>query len=104
MDAIFHALSDPTRRRILELLREQELKAGVIAQRFAMTRPAISQHLKVLSQAGLVAIRTQGTSRYYRLRREALAALRIYLAAFWDERLAALKAAVETSATDDTSR
>jgi uncharacterized protein YndB with AHSA1/START domain len=68
VDAALRALSDPRRRAILDLVREVELPAGEIARRFEVTRPAISQHLAVLRDAGLVSERRQGTRRFYRAR------------------------------------
>lgn len=95
MDEIIQALAAPRRREILQLVRSRELAAGEIAAQFDVTRPAISQHLRVLREAGLVSERREGTRRLYRARPEALAGLRAYLAEFWDERLALLKAAAE---------
>ncbi len=66
------------------------MSAGEIASHFDVSRPAISQHLSVLSTAGLVTVRQQGTSRFYRVRPEGLADLRQFLEEFWDERLALL--------------
>lgn len=73
-----------------------ELPAGGIASHFEVTRPAISQHLKVLKDAGLVAERRAGVRRLYRARPEGLAELRAFLEQFWDERLDALKLAAES--------
>lgn len=95
MDAALHAIAEPRRRRILSLVRGRELTAGAIAGHFDVTRPAISQHIKVLREAGLLHERRQGTRRYYRARPEGLAELRDFLATFWDERLDRLKAAAE---------
>ena len=95
MDAVLHAIAEPRRRRILELVGPQELTAGEIAARFDVTRPAISQHLTVLSEAGLVSVRREGTRRIYRARPEGLSELREYLHEFWAVRLDRLKAAAE---------
>lgn len=95
MDATLHALAEPRRRAILELVRDRELAAGQIAREFEVTRPAISQHLTVLREAGLLHERREGTRRLYRARPAGLAELREYLDAFWAGRLADLKQAVE---------
>ena len=87
MDALLQAIAEPRRRRILTLVHGRELTAGEIASNFEVTRPAISQHLKVLREAGLVSERRQGTRRYYTARPEGLRELRAFLAEFWDERL-----------------
>lgn len=87
MDAVLQALAEPRRRRILELVRERELPAGAIAARFDVSRPAISQHLRVLKEAGLVSERRNGTRRLYRARPEGLAELRAFLQGYWDDRL-----------------
>jgi DNA-binding transcriptional ArsR family regulator len=95
MEAAARAVSDPRRRRILELVHESELTAGEIAAEFEVTRPAISQHLTVLKQAGLVAERRDGTRRLYRARPEGLAGLREFVERFWDEGLERLRLAAE---------
>ena len=95
MQAVVHAISDPRRREILELVRHQEVAAGEIAARFDVTRPAISQHLTVLKKAGLVSERRQGTRRLYRARPEGLVELRSFLDGFWEDRLDRLKLAAE---------
>ncbi len=84
------AIAEPRRREILRLVRDGELTAGAIAAHFEVTRPAISQHLKVLREAGLVSERRQGTRRLYRARPEGLAEIRAFVEAFWDEGLARL--------------
>src|SRR5204863_10008971 len=91
MEATVRALAGPRRRQILTLVRDEELSAGEIAQHFDVTRPAVSQHLHVLKEAGLVSERRNGTRRLYRARPEGLAELRAFLEGFWDERLEALK-------------
>lgn len=96
MDIVLHAIAEPRRRDILSLVHEAELTSGEIAARFPqVTPPAISQHLKVLAEAGLVSVRRQGTRRLYRARPEGLAEVRRYLEAFWDDSLQQLKAAAE---------
>ena len=91
----FEAIAQPTRREILRLLAGGELPAGEVASRFAVTQPAISQHLKVLREAGLVDERREGARRLYRVRREGLSDLHEFLASFFDEGLERLKEVVE---------
>jgi len=93
---LFKALAEPRRVAIVRLVHAQELPAGEIAKNFRTTRQAISQHLTVLACAGLLEVRREGTKRLYRIRREAFGELRAFLDIFWDDRLAALKRAVET--------
>jgi len=82
VDAVLNALAEPRRRRVLALVRERELAAGEIAARFDVTRPAISQHLRVLRTAGLLVERREGTRRLYRARPEGAAELRGWLEVF----------------------
>jgi DNA-binding transcriptional ArsR family regulator len=89
------AIAEPRRREILRLVRDRELSAGEIAARFEVTRPAISQHVSVLKQAGLLSERRQGARRLYRARPEGLAGLRDFLEYFWGERLRRLKREAE---------
>ena len=95
MDAVVRAIAEPRRREILALVAARELSAGEIASHFDVTRPAISQHLGVLKDAGLVVERREGTRRLYVARPEGLAELRSFLEAFWDMRLRRLKQAAE---------
>jgi DNA-binding transcriptional ArsR family regulator len=95
METALKAIAEPTRRRILTLVRDEELSAGEIASHFATTRPAVSQHLTVLREAGLVDERRNGTRRLYRARPEGLADLKAFLDGFWDERLEAIKREAE---------
>jgi DNA-binding transcriptional ArsR family regulator len=95
MEAAIKALAEPTRRRILELVANGELSAGEIAAEFDVTRPAVSQHLGVLRDAGLIVDRREGTKRLYRARPEGLAPLRAFLERFWDDRLERLRLAAE---------
>jgi DNA-binding transcriptional ArsR family regulator len=95
VQAALEAIAEPRRRAILRLVRDEELPAGEIASQFEITRPGISQHLRVLKQAGLVSERREGTRRLYRARPEALAELRGFLETFWDASLEQLKAEVE---------
>ncbi len=93
---VIAAIVEPRRREILSLVRGGELPAGAIAARFGdVTRPAISQHLRVLREAGLVVERRDGTRRLYSARREGLVGLRAYLDQFWDERLEDLRIEAE---------
>src|ERR1700758_3272563 len=95
MEATLKAIAEPRRRQILELVREGELSAGEIAGHFDVTRPAISQHLGVLREAGLVSERRNGTRRLYLARPEGLRELQAFLDRFWDERLEALRREAE---------
>ena len=95
MEAALKAIAGPRRRQILALVRDGELAAGEIAGHFEITRPAVSQHLNVLKEAGLVSERRNGTRRLYRARPEGLAELKEFLEEFWDERLSALKREAE---------
>ena len=95
VEAAVKAIAAPRRRQILSLVRDRELSAGEIAVHFDVTRPAVSQHLNVLKEAGLVSERRNGTRRLYRARPEGLAELRAFLEEFWDERLEALKSEAE---------
>ena len=89
------ALGDRTRRAIFEQLRKGPRAVGEIADELPVSRPAVSQHLRVLKEAGLVTERRNGTRRYYRVDPDGLAGLRTYFDEFWNEALAAFKAAAE---------
>jgi len=91
MEAALKAIAEPRRRQILMLVRGGEMTAGEIASHFEVTRPAISQHLTVLKEAGLVSERRDGTRRIYRLRPEGVEELRAFIDDMWTERLATLK-------------
>ena len=93
------ALGDPTRRAIFERLAERPLAVGELARELPVSRPAVSQHLKVLKQAGLVTDRPAGTRRIYQLDPDGVAALRDYLDGFWNRSLAAFKRATEEGVT-----
>jgi DNA-binding transcriptional ArsR family regulator len=95
MKEAIRAIAEPNRRRILQLVTGKELSAGEIASRFEITRPAVSQHLGVLREAGLVTERREGTRRLYSLRPEGFKDLKSFLEAFWDEGLERLKEAAE---------
>jgi DNA-binding transcriptional ArsR family regulator len=85
------AIADPIRRRVLELVRDDELAAGALAERFDVSRPAVSRHLRVLREAGLVVERREGRRRFYRANLEPLAELREWLDDYWAGRLSALR-------------
>ena len=89
------ALADPTRREVFERLKSGPKAVGVIARGLPVSRPAVSQHLKVLKEAGLVADRPEGTSRVYYIDPNGLGALRAWLDQFWDQALARFQAEVE---------
>ena len=89
------ALGDPTRRAIFERLAERPRAVGELAGELPVSRPAVSQHLKVLKDAGLVIDRPDGTRRLYQLDPAGIEAMRVYLDAFWNHALAAFKRAVE---------
>jgi DNA-binding transcriptional ArsR family regulator len=95
IEKAIHALSEPRRRDILYLVRDGELTSSAIASHFDITAPAVSQHLKVLEDSGLVVVRREGTKRYYQLRREGFAELKQYIDRFWDDSLMRLKEAAE---------
>lgn len=90
----FTALSDPTRRRIIEMLGERALPAGEIGGRFSLSPPAISQHLKVLREAGLVRVTVDGQRRIYSLDPDGLDEIEVWIGrirAFWARRLDVLE-------------
>jgi len=89
------AIAEPNRRRILTLVRATELTAGEIASHFEVSRPAVSQHLAVLKEAGLVHERRNGTRRLYSVRPEGFNEVKMFLESFWDEKLDALKREAE---------
>lgn len=96
MDEAVRAIGERRRREILRLLIARELPAGTIAQRFRdVSRPAVSQHLRVLKEAGLITERRDGTRRLYRADPVRIARLRAYLDTFWGERLEALRLGAE---------
>jgi DNA-binding transcriptional ArsR family regulator len=95
VEAALKAIAESHRRTILRLVSDAELSAGEIAAHFELTRPAVSQHLGVLKEAGLVSERRNGTRRLYRARPEGLVELRTFLDEFWGKRLEALKREAE---------
>ncbi len=96
VEQALRAIAEPNRRKILHLVQDDELPAGEIASHFKVTRPAISQHLRILKHAGLVTERREGTKRLYRARLEGLEELRDFLNGFWEGRLQLLANAAES--------
>jgi DNA-binding transcriptional ArsR family regulator len=92
---VFGALADPTRRAILATLKRAEAPVHTLAEKFAISRPAVSKHLAVLRGAGLVREARRGRENFYALERAALEEARLWLSAFWRERLGALKQLAE---------
>lgn len=95
------ALADPTRRSVFETLREGPRSVGDLAGGLPVSRPAVSQHLRVLKRAGLVRERRVGTRNFYSVDGDGLAELRNYFEGFWDEALAAFKDAAEREEGED---
>jgi DNA-binding transcriptional ArsR family regulator len=93
-------LGDPTRRAIFELLARRPCSVGELAQQLPISRPAVSQHLRVLKDGGLVVSRPEGTRRVYRLNPDGVTALRAYLDRIWDEALTAFQKAAEAAPAD----
>lgn len=96
--SVFGAISDPTRRAILDVMRQGEIGAGELAERFPVSRPAISRHVRILKRAGLIQQRKAAQRRYYSLRPEALAEVDQWLAPyrlFWSARMVDLKQTAE---------
>jgi DNA-binding transcriptional ArsR family regulator len=96
------ALGDPTRRAIFEQLADRPRSVGELAGALPVSRPAVSQHLKVLKEAGLVVDEPVGTRRIYQLDPDGVGALRAYLDHFWDQALAGYKRAVEQQAKESS--
>lgn len=95
MEEALRAVAEPNRRRILRLVRDGEMSAGEIASHFDVTGPAVSQHLRVLKEAGLVDERREGTRRFYSVRREGFEDIRAFFESFWADGLQRLKYAAE---------
>jgi DNA-binding transcriptional ArsR family regulator len=95
INLVLQAIAEPRRREIMLLIRGKELSSGEIAAHFDITRPAISQHLQVLTTADLVTVRRKGTQRLYRARPQGFAELRSFIEGFWDEHLQLLKQEAE---------
>ena len=104
MTHAFELLADPTRRRLLDVLREGESSVGALVERMEMKQPAVSKQLRVLREAGLASVRVEGQRRIYRLRAQALRDVDAWLApyrAFWDERLDAMERTLDAMEDDD---
>jgi DNA-binding transcriptional ArsR family regulator len=95
------ALADPTRRKVFERLRDGPQPVGRIAAKLPVSRPAVSQHLKVLKEAGLVADRAEGPRRVYYIDPKGLGALRAWLDEFWDQALSGFAAEVDRQVTQE---
>lgn len=98
---VLTALGDPTRRTIFERIAARPSAVGELAAGLPVSRPAVSQHLKVLKEAGLVVDRSEGSRRIYRLDPDGVGALRDYLDRFWNRALAGFKASVEKKSRGD---
>jgi DNA-binding transcriptional ArsR family regulator len=104
---VFQVLAEPRRREVLALLADDERTAGQVAASFDVTRQAISQHLRILLEAGLIHERREGTRRWYRARPEGLEDVRAYVEEMWPDALGRLKVAAErehTSGRRDAER
>ncbi len=97
----FAALADPTRREVFERLAEGPKAVGELAANLPVSRPAVSQHLKILKEAGLVSDQPDGARRVYQIDPKGLGQLRAWLDRYWDSALAAFQVAVESDETDD---
>ena len=95
ISTLFVALADPTRRKLFERLAVKSMPVGDLAKGLPVTRPAVSQHLKVLYDAGLVTVREDGTKRIYSLDPKGVEVMRTYLDRMWDRALLGFKAAIE---------
>lgn len=104
MDNAFQALAEPRRRAILRLLNGTEMSAGEIAGHFEVTRTAISQHLRVLGDSGLISQRRDGTRRIYRARPEGMSELRAYVEEFWGQGLERMRVAAEAEHAEQVRR
>lgn len=104
MDAAARALAEPIRREILGLVRDRERTVSDIARHFDVSRPAVSQHLRVLSEADLVNVRSEGTRRYYTARPEGLAELADWMSGFWSTSLGNLSNEIEREKWNEEKR
>ena len=100
MEAVLRAIAEPRRRQILRLVRDDELSASDIAAHFSISRPGVSQHVRVLVEAGLLSERRDGTRRLYRARSEAFDELLRFLDDFWGVSLERLRLAVESDVAE----
>lgn len=96
----FSALGDPTRRHVFEAVSTQPRAVGELAAELPVSRPAVSQHLKVLADAGLVTCRTEGTRRIYAARPEGLAEIRAWLEQYWSDALESFAAEIDEGVRD----
>jgi DNA-binding transcriptional ArsR family regulator len=103
-ERVLDALGDPTRRAVFKHLRAGARSVGEIADRMDVSRPAVSQHLKVLKTARLVADRAEGTRRFYTVDARGIDALRTWLDGFWDQALTTFKAAAESEGAKERKR
>jgi DNA-binding transcriptional ArsR family regulator len=103
-ERVLDALGDSTRRTVFKRLRTRARSVGEIAKGMSVSRPAVSQHLKVLKAAGLVVDRAEGTRRLYAINPRALDEVRTWLDGFWDEALAAFRSAAEQEAAKERRR
>jgi len=103
-DRVFSALADPTRRQVFDRLRHGPKPVSVLAKGLPVTRSAVSQHLRVLKDAGLVADQADGARRIYRIDPKGLAAVRVWFDGFWDDALVSFKAAAERTARKEKSK
>ena len=104
LEGVFTAIADPSRRRMLDYLAETDMTAGELAERFAMSRPAVANHLRILEANGLVTVTPRGRERIHRLTPTPLLEIRDWLARydrFWDDRLGVLKGLVESYDGED---
>ena len=104
MDAAARALAEPIRRDILALVRDRERTVTDIADHFEVSRPAVSQHLRVLSEAELVTVRSEGTRRFYTARPEGLAELADWMNGFWETSLGNLATEIEREKWNEMKR
>ena len=102
-EQVLDALGDPTRRAVLKRLREGGRSVGEIAEGMAVSRPAVSQHLKILMAARLVTVHAEGTRRVYAIDTRGIESVRRWLDQFWDETLLAFKDAAELEAANQGS-
>jgi DNA-binding transcriptional ArsR family regulator len=103
-ERVLDALGDPTRRQVFRRIRSGRRSVREIADGMNVTRPAVSQHLKVLKAAGLVVARVEGTRSFYAVDRRGIEALRQWLDGFWDETLTSFKEAAEREALKERKR
>ena len=101
VDELISALADPTRRTVFEAVARRPRAVGELAAELPVSRPAVSQHLKVLRDAGLVTVRAEGTRRFYAADPEGLRALRSWLDGFWSSALSAFAAHVEATQQEE---